>query len=289
MLEKIKTKGLKEFLEQFIKIKQPREIYIYSIIIGLVTGLLALLFSKILSTAEYFFMEIFAGRKVIHPPGETEAFFHKDFTSLFSNPTLSLIALFSLPILGGLVVGLITQFFYSKAMGSGTDGMIKSFHYEKGKIEGKGIFFKMISTLFCITTGGSGGREGPSAYIGAALGSSIASFLKAGVRARRTLLLAGAAGALGAIFRAPLGGALVAVEIIYREDIESDSLVPCIISSVSSYLMFTALAGKGTLFNIANLGLNSYNGIRDLSFSWYTLLPSWSLVHTAYSHNFYSF
>ena len=123
------------------------------------------------------------------------------------------------------------------------------------------LFFKGLATILTLSTGGSGGREGPTAYIGAALGSRVARILRAGARARRTLLLAGTAGGLGAIFRAPLGGAMTAVEIVYREDIESDSLVPCLISSVTAYLTFTAIAGPGSLFEVSDVGLKDYREI----------------------------
>ena len=112
-----------------------------------------------------------------------------------------------------------------------------------------------------MATGGSGGREGPTAYIGAALGSRLGRIVGAGARARRTLLLAGTAGGLGAIFRAPLGGAMTAVEIIYREDIESDSLVPCLNLFCNCLPHFYGIAGSGSLFEVSNVGLKDYREI----------------------------
>ena len=123
---------------------------------------------------------------------------------------------------------------------------------------GRGSFFKALCTIFTLSSGGSGGKEGPTAYIGASIGSKLGQFLQAGERAKRSLLLAGTAGGLGAIFRAPLGGALTAVEIVYKEDIESDSLVACLISSVSAYFTYTAILGPGTLFQVSGIGLQDY-------------------------------
>lgn len=81
------------------------------------------------------------------------------------------------------------------------------------------------------------------ALIGAGIGSLSGRIIKMGARARRTLMLTGASGGLGAIFRAPLGGAITAVEVLYKEDFESDALLPCIISSVTAYTIFSAVLG----------------------------------------------
>ncbi len=252
------------FLRDLFKIKSPLSIYIYSVLIGALSGLMALLFSLALSTAEDFSLNLLAGLKITHPPGETPSLLHHSTQaswakqSFVSSPWQLSLILFLLPTLGGLVVGIILQFVYREASGAGTDSMIHAFHYRKGKIQGRGAFFKAIATIFTLASGGSGGREGPTAYIGAALGSRVGRILGAGARARRTLLLAGTAGGLGAIFRAPLGGAMTAVEIVYREDIESDSLVPCLLSSVTAYLIFTAIAGPGSYFVVPQVGLLDY-------------------------------
>ena len=80
---------------------------------------------------------------------------------------------------------------------------------------------------------------------------------KAGARARRTLLLAGTAAGLGAVFKTPLGGALTAAEMVYKEDIESDALIPCFISSVTAYLVYTIYAGTEPFLNVS--GLSSFH------------------------------
>ncbi|MFN7015419.1 MAG: chloride channel protein, partial [Bacteroidia bacterium] len=110
---------------------------------------------------------------------------------------------------------------------------------------------------FTLPTGGSGGKEGPISYIGAGIGVWIANLAKAGARARRTLLLAGTAAGLGSVFKTPLGGALTAAEMVYKEDIESDALIPCFISSVTAYLVYTIYAGTDPLINVS--GLNNFH------------------------------
>ena len=83
-----------------------------------------------------------------------------------------------------------------------------------------------------VAGGGSAGREGPIAQISAALGSTVASLFKMTDAQRRLFLLCGMAGGIGAIFRAPLGGAIFAAEVLYLADFEAGVLIPAIISSV---------------------------------------------------------
>jgi CIC family chloride channel protein len=244
-----------------VRIRSPRHMYFYSILIGLLSGGCAVLFSYALAYAEYITFRLLAGVKISHPPGEI----HVDpgwAGDIAAAATGNPFALFLLPIFGGLAVGVITRYFCAETRGAGTDDLMRAFHQREGRIQGRVPFFKALGTIFTLSTGGSGGREGPTAFIGAGLGSWVASLLKAGPRARRTLLLAGCAGGLGAIFKAPLGGALVAVEIIYKEDIESDSLVPCILASVTGYFVFTGIVGPGSMFQLGELiALNDFREI----------------------------
>ena len=76
---------------------------------------------------------------------------------------------------------------------------------------------KILASALTIGSGGSAGKEGPIAQIGAGFGSFLATVLKLKPRDRRILVLAGAAGGIGAIFHAPLGAALFAPEVLYRE------------------------------------------------------------------------
>ena len=203
-----------------IKIKNSLHIYFLSFLTGIITGLFVILFSKIL---------IFC-----------ERLFHFDqipFNNLYSFELnwFSLI----LPVLGGILVGLITHYYCPEAKGNGIDGLLDAFHNQNGEIRGRISIFKAIVTILTLSSGGSAGKEGPSAQIGASIGSKINNVFGGGARARRTLLLAGAAASLGTIFQAPLGGAITAIEMVYKEDIESDALIPAIISSVSAYFLLS--------------------------------------------------
>src|SRR6185369_15024823 len=96
-----------------------------------------------------------------------------------------------------------------------------------------------------------------------AIGSLVGRVLGVGIRQRRILLVAGVAGGISAVFRTPLGAALLAVEVLYRDGFEADALVPSILASVVSYSVVISIFGESTLlahapryeFHIAHLSL----------------------------------
>ena len=115
-----------------------------------------------------------------------------------------------------------------------------SFHNKRGLIRARIPFIKTLASAITLGTGGSGGREGPIAQIGAGFGSFLGSKLGLSDRDRRIMMAAGMGAGVGAIFRAPLAGALFAGEILYRDaDLESDVIVPAAISSIVGYSVYS--------------------------------------------------
>ena len=109
----------------------------------------------------------------------------------------------------------------------------KKIHHLKGKIRKRVPVVKSIASAITIGSGGSAGREGPIAQIGAGFGSFLATTLKLSDRERRIMMAAGIGAGVGSIFRAPLAGALFAAEVLYRDpDFESEVIIPAGISSV---------------------------------------------------------
>ena len=153
----------------------------------------------------------------------------------------------------GTLLAIPIYYFSKDAAGTGTDELINAFHNKEGKMHPGLPIFKSIATIFTIASGGSGGKEGPISQVGAGIGVFVANLVKSGARARRTLMLAGTAAGLGAIFKAPLGGALTATEMVYKEDIESDALIPCFIASVTAYIMYTAYAGPNPYMPVGEI------------------------------------
>ena len=211
------------------------------VLIGTVSGLGAAAFYYLLDLTSYLVFSVAAGVKLTHPAGE--GLFHAE-GPLTPVPWL----IFLLPAIGGLLSGIVVQRFAPEAAGVGTEALIESFHRQRGRMRPGVPLVKAIGTLFTLGFGGASGREGPIAQIGGGFGSMIARAFKLRTREQRILLLAGAAGGFGAIFRAPLGGAVTAVEVLYREDLETDALVPCVISSVTAYAIFAGIFGFRPIF-----------------------------------------
>lgn len=159
-----------------------------------------------------------------------------------------------LPAAGGLLAGLLMAFAAPETRGAGTNAVIDAFHNGDGHVRGRVPLVKALATLLTLGSGGSGGREGPMAQIGAGVGTLVAGGLKLTVRERRLLLLAGAAGAISALFRTPLGASLWALEVIYREDFESEGMFPCLVSSVTAYSISSLIFGQGSLFTAPAVG-----------------------------------
>jgi CIC family chloride channel protein len=198
---------------------------------------------------------------------------------------------FLIPVTGGLLSGFIVYRFAPEAAGHGTDAMIDSFHNGGGRVRKRVPLVKAITSLITISSGGSAGIEGPIAQIGSGMGSILTRFFKMTTRYRRLMLLAGTAAGLGAIFKAPLGGALTSVEILYKEDFESDAIMTSIIASVVAFTTYTAYAGHIPVFG--NLPEFEFHNAYELLF--YLLLgglcapASWFYVKVFYYiHDFFA-
>jgi len=217
--------------------------------VGIASGLVAVAFFVCLEATVHFCFGVLAGMPMLVPPGD-----RLDLPleiAVAPRPWVR----FVLPALGGLLSGLLVFRFAPEAEGHGTDEMIRAFHHQRGVVRARVPLVKGLATIITLGTGGSAGKEGPIAQIGGGIGSLLARALGLPDRDRRTLLLAGVAGGLGAIFRAPLGSAITAIEVLYREDFESDALIPCVISSVSAYVVFTLVLGSTRIFAVPNLPL----------------------------------
>ncbi len=250
-----------------------------SILVGLFAGAFACLFFLGVEGFRFLLLHTFAGQSLPSPSGE----------NLFSGE-IGPNRVWLIPImttLVGLFTGWLVQKFIPEAKQDhctdGTDAMTHAFHQKEGMIRPLIPIIKGFTSILTIASGGSAGREGPITQIGAGLGSWLSTKMKLSARERRILLLAGAGGGLGAIFRAPLGGAITAVEIIYSEDFESEALLPAIISSVLAYTTFTLVFGNKPMFDIPHFSFHP----RELSF--YILLAIFcSIIGCFYVKTFFA-
>ncbi|HLK39515.1 MAG TPA: chloride channel protein [Polyangiaceae bacterium] len=155
------------------------------------------------------------------------------------------------PAAGALLGGAISTWLAPETLGGGSDAIIESFHHAAGQVRKRVAFVKAVVSILTLGSGGSGGREGPTMQMGGALGSLVGQMLRVTDRERRILLVAGTAAGMAAVFRTPLGAALLAVEVLHRDDFETDALVPSVLASVVSYSVFIAFFGEHTLFTHA--------------------------------------
>ena len=210
----------------------------FGVVTGIGSGILACLFYLGLEHLSGFLLVHCAGLTLPHPSGESTV-------HAVPGPYRPwLVPVFTTGV--GLVTGLLVTRFIPQAMDGATDGtdaMIKAFHKNSGIIKPLVPLIKGATAIATIASGGSAGQEGPISQLGAGLGSFFAQLLHLTTRQRRILLLAGAAGGLGAIFRAPLGGALTAVEVLYSEDFEAEALLPAVVSAVVAHTLFSFFFG----------------------------------------------
>lgn len=151
--------------------------------------------------------------------------------------------------LGGLVVGLIIYFFAPEAEGHGTDAAIDAFHNKNGMIRKRIPLVKIIASSITIGSGGSAGREGPTAQISAGFGSMIASILGFSAKDRRIAVATGIGAGIGAIFKSPFGGAILSAEILYSAgDMEVEALIPSFIASPLGYVIFASFTNYEPIF-----------------------------------------
>lgn len=136
-----------------------------------------------------------------------------------------------LPALGGAIVGPLTVFFAPEARGHGVPEIMEAVAIRGGRIRPRVAVVKSIASSICIGSGGSVGREGPIAQIGAALGSMLGGLLNLPEKRIKMLVACGAAGGIAATFNAPIGGAFFALELILGEW-TAEVFAPVVIAAV---------------------------------------------------------
>lgn len=154
--------------------------------------------------------------------------------------------------LGGLLSGVLVYALAPEAEGDGMDAAIDAFHNRGGEIRSRVPIVKLAASAITIGSGGSAGREGPIAQVGAGFGSLLSRILRLKPHERRIAVVVGMGAGIGSIFRAPLGGALLAAEALYTNDFEVEVLPPAFIASVVGYLTFSYVKGWAPMFSCAD-------------------------------------
>ncbi len=218
----------------------PR-LVILSVFIGVIGGLGAKLFLVLIHLVETYFLTPVTGYVMLSVV-QAHALGHVVTHSwLWWIPVATTV--------GGLISGWLVYTFAPEAEGHGTDAAVKTFHRTGGRMRMRVPFIKTVASAITIGSGGSAGREGPTAQIAAGIGAIVGELLKLSDDERRWLVLMGMAAGLSAIFKSPLGTAIFAVEILYsRMAFEGAALVYTMISAAVGYTIIGLFDGFTPLF-----------------------------------------
>jgi chloride channel protein, CIC family len=219
---------------------RSNRLLIYAVLVGILSGVGAQVFVWMLERGERIFMQGIAGYV---PPA---------LGTIHPAPQFSLWTLWLIPLsttLGGLICGLLVYTFAPEAEGHGTDAAIASYLYRGSLVRPIVPLIKAIASAMTIGSGGAAGREGPAAQIGSGTTSVLCQLLRLPVVERRLLVLSGMAAGLAAIFRAPLGMAIFAAEILYYDvALEYEVLPYSLVAAVVAYAVNGVFAGWSPLF-----------------------------------------
>jgi chloride channel protein, CIC family len=225
-------------------VKQQHKLLIDTVLLGVVGALAAQVFMFLLRRCQIIFLNWLADYR---PPGLNPG---AAVASVFAGGHLYWLIPLS-TTLGGLLAGLIVYTLAPEAEGHGTDAVVDAFHNRRGVVRARVPFVKMVASAITIGSGGSAGREGPTALISAGIGSIYAKWRGYSDKETRLLLLVGMASGLSAIFRSPLGTAIFAIEVLYSEtEFESGALVYTMLGAIVAYAVNGYFVGFRPLFEV---------------------------------------
>jgi chloride channel protein, CIC family len=246
-------------------------------VVGIIAGLGAVLFYEALRLATYVFLQVLAGYRIPLPASEGG----RVASSYFARP-------WAIPLTAcvGALVGAILVFAVApEAEGHGTDAAIAAVHHNPRGVRMRTVFVKIVASALTIGSGGSGGREGPTGQISAGFGSFLARFLDLSPSDARITVASGIGSGIGAIFGAPLGGAVLATEILYRDDFEVEALLPSFIASIVAYAVWGSFEGFGPLFGY----VGNYQLTSAVQLVWFGVIGViGGLVGLLYAKSFYA-
>lgn len=234
------AKSIAEFFQkQLKKITLPDYLSftIYAIIIGIVSGLAAVLFHNSID----FFNKIF---------------FEQTAEGLYFLGTAAVIVL---PALGMLIQAIMIKLAPDIAEHKGVPEIIKSVSLKGGFIPLKNTIFHFFAPVICIGSGGTVGPEGPAAQLGGGVSSKVCQLLGLSDSRRRVFTAAGAGAAIAAIFNTPLGGVFFAIELILLNDFKAPTLSAVILASVTASTISRELLGNESVFTFASPETGSYH------------------------------
>jgi H+/Cl- antiporter ClcA len=260
----------------FASASYGRKWLVLGALIGIIAGLGAVVFYETLRAATHLFLGVIAGYTVPTPVGEGGRAASSHFTRPWAIPLVACV---------GALVGAILVFGIApEAEGHGTDAAIAAVHHNPRGIRLRAVAVKIVASALTIGSGGSGGREGPTGQISAGFGSLLARLFDLSPSDARIAVASGIGSGIGSIFGAPLGGAVLATEIMYRDDFEVEALLPSFIASIIGYVVFGSIEGFSPLFGY----VESYRLTDARQLLWFGLIGILGgLIGLLYAKGFY--
>src|SRR5215469_2451704 len=181
----------------------------------------------------------------------TNLFFFQRWDTGFASPANNELGVLGVlvPVLGGLIVGLMARYGSERIRGHGIPEALESILITGSRVEPRLAFWKPLSAAISIGSGGPFGAEGPIIMTGGAFGSIVAQALELTAVERKTLLVAGAAAGMSATFASPIAAVLLAVELLLFEW-KPRSMIPVAIASATAAVIRRYIIGLGPLFPV---------------------------------------
>ncbi len=228
--------SIKTFRRRLASIDSVPQFAILGICSGLVTGLVIILF-----------------RKMVEIPLEYLLPDNKD-----NFEGLDLPYYFLLPFLGGMVLAILLSVIKPEFRQVGVTHVLQRLGRNQGHLPAGNLFTQLIAGTIGLATGQSGGREGPAIHLGAAGSSLLGQYLKLPDNSIRILVGCGAAAAIAGCFNTPIAGVIFSMEVIIMEYTIA-GFIPVILAAVVAVLINQLVFGSDTLFHVPALAMSSYN------------------------------
>jgi len=199
----------------------------------------------------------------------TNVAFYQRFSSVFQSPNTHRLGylVILVPVIGGLIIGVMARYGSEKIRGHGIPEALEAILFGRSRMEPKVAVLKPLSSAISIGTGGPFGAEGPIIMTGGAVGSIFAQFFHLSSAERKTLLVAGAAGGMAAIFASPVAAALLAIELLLFEW-RPRSFIPVAIAAATASALRVPLLGAGPIFPVHPHAMLSSEGLVFAFSSW---------------------
>src|SRR5438874_1925360 len=215
-----------------------------AVVIGVASAFVALALTKLIG----FFTNVFYYQRFAIGELTSPAAHHLGVWSVF------------IPIIGGLIIGLMARYGSEKIRGHGIPEALEAILIGRSRMEARVAVLKPLSSALSIGTGGPFGAEGPIIMTGGAFGSLFAQGFHMSAAERKTLLVAGAAGGMSAIFATPVAAVLLAVELLLFEW-KPRSFIPVASAAAVAAALRVPLMGAGPVFATAPHAALAFAGL----------------------------